>query len=281
MPEPHLAAELGQPRLRRRRPRLDRDAQPPGRAPYQRPVTGRIGGRQLQQPPGLVRHGVQLAPEAVLDPARQRRGAGQAEPAGQLRGGQPTRQFQQRQRVAAGLGDDQVADSRVQPPGQRRVQQHPRVIVVQPVNFQLRQPGQIGARIAGREHQPDRVGGEPPRGEPERLCRGLVQPLLVVDQADQRAFPGHPGQQAHTASRLIRISAPMRPRPAATSTSGATRGSRRSRPRPGMYRRHGHQPPARRSRRHRLNRSVTWSERTGQDLQNARQRSLPAWFNRR
>ena len=66
--------------------------------------------------------GVQLTAEASLDPAGQLRG-GQAEPAGQLGRGQSARQFQQRQRVAAGLGHDQVADPRVQRPGQRRVQQ--------------------------------------------------------------------------------------------------------------------------------------------------------------
>ena len=89
MPEPHPPAELDQPRLHRRARRLDRDAQPPGRPPHQRPVTGRIGRRQLQQQPRLGRQSLQLAPEAVLDQARQRRGPGQAEPARQLRRAQP------------------------------------------------------------------------------------------------------------------------------------------------------------------------------------------------
>ena len=68
--------------------------------------------------------------------------------------------------------------------------------VLQPCYHQLGLPGQFGARIAGREHQRDRVGGQPPRHEPERLLRGLVQPLLVVDQADQRLVSGHLGEQA-------------------------------------------------------------------------------------
>ena len=50
--------------------------------------------------------------------------------------------------------------------------------------------------LAGREHQPDRVGRQPPRHEPQRLRRRLVQPLLVVDHADQRPLPGHLRQQA-------------------------------------------------------------------------------------
>ena len=94
------------------------------------------------------------------------------------------------------LGDDQVADPRVQRSGQRRVQQRPRVSLLQPSDFQLGQPGHFPACHAGREYQGDRVGAQPPRREPQRLRRGVVQPLLVVDQADQRAFSGYLGQQA-------------------------------------------------------------------------------------
>ena len=51
-------------------------------------------------------------------------------------------------------------------------------------------------RFAGREAQPDRVGPEPPGHEPQRLRGRVIQPLLVIDQADQRLFPGHLRQQA-------------------------------------------------------------------------------------
>ena len=125
MPEPDPGAELHQPRLHRRRGSLHRDTQPAGRPPQQLPVTGWIGRSQLDQPPGLVRQGIQLPGEAVLDLAGQRRGAGQAEPARQFRRAQPARHFQERQRITAGLGHDQVADPGVQRPGQRRAQQRP------------------------------------------------------------------------------------------------------------------------------------------------------------
>ena len=113
-----------------------------------------------------------------------------------LPGAQPERQLQQRQRVAARLGDDQVADPRIQRPGQRLLQQRPRVVVLQPADFQLGQPGQVRARIAGCEDQPDRVGRQPPRREPQRLRRCVIQPLLVIDQADQRPLHIHLRQQA-------------------------------------------------------------------------------------
>ena len=63
-------------------------------------------------------------------------------------------------------------------------------------NLKPRQPGQFIARIAGREHHADVVGRQPPRHEPQRLHRGLVEPLRVVDQANQRLVPGGLRQQA-------------------------------------------------------------------------------------
>ena len=196
MPKSHPGAELDQPCVHRRCTRLDRNAQLRGRAPHQRPVPGRVGRRQRQQPPGLVGQGGQLAGEAILDPPGQRRGAGQAKPARQLRRGQPARQLQQRQRITTGLGDDQVGDPRVQRPGQRQGQQRPSVIVPEPLDDELRQPGQVSARIAGREHEPHRVGSQAARREPQRLHRRPIQPLLVIDHANQGTFPGHLRHQA-------------------------------------------------------------------------------------
>jgi len=141
MPEPDPGAELHQPRLHRRHRRLDWDTQPPGGPPQQLPVPGRIGRAQLYQPPGLVRQGAQLAGEAVLDPVGPRGGARQAESAGQLGRAQPARHVQQRQRITAGLGHDQVGDPGVQRAGQRRGQQRPRIIVSEPPEVQLWQPG--------------------------------------------------------------------------------------------------------------------------------------------
>ncbi len=86
MPEPHLPAELHQPRMRGRLTRVRRDRQPAGSLPHQRGIAGRIGRRQLQQPPRLARQGSHLPAEALLDRAGQRHRAGQPEPARQLLG---------------------------------------------------------------------------------------------------------------------------------------------------------------------------------------------------
>ena len=199
VPEPHPGPELDQAGLQRRGGRLRPDTQPVGRAPHQRQVAVRLGRREQQQPLGLRRQGLQLPPEAALDPSREP-GAGpgsqEAEPARQLGRGHPPGQLKQRQRVALGLGHDQVPDPNVQRPAQRRVQQRPGLVVGQTLDVQFRQSGQRVARLAGREHHPDRVGGQPPGDEAQGLRRRLVQPLLVVDHADQRALPGHVAEQA-------------------------------------------------------------------------------------
>ena len=386
MPEPHPGAELDQARLHRRRRRLDRDAQPPGRPPHQRPVTGRIGRRQLQQPPGLVGQGVQLPGEAVLDPAGQRRRAGQPEPARQLRRASARaaapaapadspasrrRSGRGPARPAARPAPSPAAPARRRPaarptsssgspassaPGSRaantsptgsaasRRATNPSACAEARSSHCSSSTRQISGRspaTSGQQAQHGQPDQEPvrrrPRGDaergPQRVPLRHRQPLergpasaRTADAArrtpapsptarpprappgtrptparpgspaapscprpDRRAPPGpgshRPGPRrpagparrvrrrrsvspvarpaawirghrpalrrfpvawlgvgAHTASRLVQITGPMRPGPAATSTSGATRGGCRSRPRPGTYRGNGHQP---------------------------------------
>ncbi|MEV7629073.1 hypothetical protein [Actinoplanes sp. NPDC089786] len=56
---------------------------------------------------------------------------------------------------------------------------------------------------AGRTHQGDLLGLQPPGDEREHLGRGVVEPLRVVDQAGQRAVLGRLGQQRQVASPTI------------------------------------------------------------------------------
>ena len=144
MPEPHPAAELDQPRLCRRR-RRGWTGMPSRPAARQTSARSPDGSAAASCSSRRVSAGRASSWRAKLSSIRPVSGTapGRPNPPGQLRRGQPARQFQQRQRIAAGLGDDQVADPRVQRPGQRRVQQRPRVIVSQPVDLQLGQPGQI------------------------------------------------------------------------------------------------------------------------------------------
>jgi hypothetical protein len=54
----------------------------------------------------------------------------------------------------------------------------------QALDHQLRQPRQLVAQNPDREHQADRLRGQPAGNEPNDLGRSLIQPLRVVDQAD-------------------------------------------------------------------------------------------------
>jgi hypothetical protein len=196
MPEPHPGTEVSQACLGRRPRGRSADPQQPRCPPHHHRIVGRVGRREQEQPPRLGRQRVNPLAKAFLDPPRRRQRAGEPEPAGQLRWRQSPRQLQQRQRVAPGLSHDLVADPLTQRSGQHRVQQGPRILLLQPPDRQLWQPRQLLAWNAGREDQTDRLRHQAPRHEGEHLRGGAIKPLGVVDQADQWALPGRLRQQA-------------------------------------------------------------------------------------
>ena len=196
MTEPHPGAELEQAGLGRRRRRRSRDPEPPGCPPHQARVAGRVGRRELQQAPGLGRKSADPPPECLLDAPRDRYRVRQPEPARQLRRGHSPHQLQQRQRVAACLGDDLVADLLIQRSSQHRVQQRARIAVPQRPDHQLRQSGQLAAQNARRENQTDRFCLQAARDKRQDLRGGMIEPLLVIHQANQRPLPSYLRQQA-------------------------------------------------------------------------------------
>jgi hypothetical protein len=130
--------------------------------------------------------------------AREVADPGQVEAACQLGSAHAARQLEQGERVAAGLGDDAITDALVQPTGDRPVEQGPRVLLGEPTERHLRKAVQrrCGGGLTGREHDRHRLGEQAPRDEPENLGRDAVQPLHVVDQAQQRPVLGDRCQQA-------------------------------------------------------------------------------------
>src|SRR5947207_439137 len=81
---------------------------PPPPPPPQHRTSCRLSRRDEKQEPRRRRERRQPLPEAVLDPPRHRRAAGQPEPARELGGRPATWQLKQRQRVAARLGHDPI-----------------------------------------------------------------------------------------------------------------------------------------------------------------------------
>ena len=198
MTEPHARADLDQAcRLGRFR-RLGPDAEPLGRAPQQRHVADRLRRRQQEQAPGPRRERRQLAYEALLDAAGQRHLHGQPESARDRDRLPPARQLEQRERVAAGLAEDPVPHPRVERTGDRRVQQPAGVGGDQALDHELRQSFELVlvAGLAQREHQSHPLGQEASRHERERLHGHPIEPLRVVDDADERLLLGGVGQQA-------------------------------------------------------------------------------------
>ena len=125
-----------------------------------------------------------------MDQVRHGQSAGAAEAGRELRGRQPARQLQQRERVAAGFGDDPVGDPLVQRPPDDLTEQLARLGASKALQSQL---GEAREHIGGRRRPPreeerHRVCSEAPRDEREHLCRGLIEPLRVVDDAEQRLF---------------------------------------------------------------------------------------------
>lgn len=106
------------------------------------------------------------------------------------------REFQQRQRVPARLGQQPGAHLLVERHVAPRRQQLPRVGVAQPVDVHARQPGQRArTRRPDRDHHRDALGADATGEESQCLGRLRVQPLRVVDDAQQRAFRRRGRQQ--------------------------------------------------------------------------------------
>ena len=98
--------------------------------------------------------------------------------------------------LPARLRDDPVAHPLVQHEPHRRAQQRARVAVAQAVHLQLGQVLKLLARLARGEHDPDRLGQQAPGHEGQRQRRGVIQPLRVIDDAQQRTLLGHLREQA-------------------------------------------------------------------------------------
>ena len=151
--------------------------------PQQTRISGGVGARENQQHPrirGQLRHS---GLEALLDPARHRRGRRQCEAAG-------LRQLEQGQRISTGLGEHPIPHPQIE--GQRLVrgQQLARGLVVQATDHecgQLVQPTSA-VLIAGGEHHRDRFGRDAPGDEGQHTRRGGVHPVRVIDDAQQWAF---------------------------------------------------------------------------------------------
>ena len=200
VPEPHLGADLQQLFRIGRSRRVMSQAQRRGGPPQQRGIPGGVGRSQQHQPLGRLRQRPHPLHVVVLETTRQTRRGRTGKATRQLGLVQSSRQLQQPQRVSPRLGHDPVANPVVQMTWDRGGQQRPRVLVSDPFDRQRRQTRKhlLTGRLPDREQEQHRLRQQPPGDEPEHLARGVVQPLSVIDQADQRPRGGVLGQQAQS-----------------------------------------------------------------------------------
>jgi hypothetical protein len=94
------------------------------------------------------------------------------------------------------LGHQLVDDAVIQPAGDHRCRELFRLGVVEALDEQLGEIGERVGRLASGEQQGNRLGQQPARDEAQRLRGGAVQPLRVVDDAQQRALLRGLGEKA-------------------------------------------------------------------------------------
>ena len=169
---------------------------------------------------------------ALPDPASDRLTAGKAEPSGRSGDVPRARQLEQGQRVAVTLLDELVTDGGIDRAGDADEQKGAGIAIGEAVNGDLRQPGQgvtVGPRPRGI-HDRDPLGQQAAGHEPHHLGRGLIEPLPVVDNADQRLLLGDLGgrrQRGQPDQQPVGRGAELRP----STVARASRCGTGSRPR--------------------------------------------------
>ena len=187
MAEGHPLAQGQQP-VGFRIDRRDRDAELLRSPQQQQWITHGLCRRKQQQTPRIVGDRADPLNEALLDPPRHRLRLWQAEASSQLRCRQSARQLEQRQRVPAHLRDDPVKDGLIQLDSQRRAQQCAGVTVGQAAHIYPVQVLELHARLTCCEHEPDPLSEQAASDKGQRQRRSLIQPLCIIDDAQQRTL---------------------------------------------------------------------------------------------
>jgi hypothetical protein len=194
MLEGHALLERQEPV--RRVDREERDAEALAGAVQKQRIADGLGRRDEQQTSRGLRQRVESPDVAALDPLRYVAGARDPETAGQLRRGQPPGQLDQRERIPPRLRENPVAHRPVEHEPHRRAQQRTGVPVDEAVHLELRQMPKLLAGVSRREHETHGLGQDPASDEPEGQGRGAIEPLRVVDDAQQRTVLAHLGHEA-------------------------------------------------------------------------------------
>ena len=173
-------------------------------AQHGRELAAVVGAGDEQERLRLLREPIHARKECVLDAGADRNGSKHRLGARELSLAQGGGKLEQGERVAARLGDQPVAELRRELDACRAVDQGSSRGRVEPAKLQLREPGRLEApnvALASAEEHDDALGFEPPGDEDERVCGCVVEPLGIVDEAQERPIFRGLGEQAQDCER--------------------------------------------------------------------------------
>ncbi len=198
------------------------------RAPQPAPLTGRVGRDQQRERLGVWRQAAYLAQEVVLEPLAQRKWLRQAGAAGELVGRVLGTEFHQRERIVAGIGQDAVDRLRGQGSASHRAEQLTGLGVGQAIHRDRRKLLEhlLGGRLAYASDEADAVRMQAAGNETEHLRRFGIQPVRVINNAQQRLGLSRPGKQRE---RRQSHQEPLRRRPCLLTESDPQRAPLRRR----------------------------------------------------
>ena len=198
MPEADTRSDLNQLRVFRRAERAPFDAERIGSAPDERRVADRLGRGEQEQSLGCLRQFTRALEIVMLEPAREVCRGRELKAACQLRRAPVPRKIEQSERVPTGFRNYAVPDAGVEAARDGSAEQGSCIFLRQPAQYQLGQTTEVlpGARLADGDDDRHRFRQQASRDKAEDQPRGLVQPLRIFDQAEQRPLLGRGGKQA-------------------------------------------------------------------------------------
>ena len=101
-----------------------------------------------------------------------------------------------RERIPSRLGDDPLQHRLVEARREHGLEQGARIAAAERLDPELREARESAARVTRRECEHDPLREQSASDERERSRRGAVEPLRVVDHAEQRLLLGRLREQA-------------------------------------------------------------------------------------
>ena len=201
--------ELGAARVRQARllgaiERLRSDSELRCGTQDRRELTAVVGRGDEQERLRVRRQPLDPRQERALDPGADGDGGEHRLGARQLRLAQGRGELEQRQRIAARLDDEPVAYLGRERDARVAIDQGPGRLLSEPAQAELREPGRLEApklTLPGGEQDHDALGLEPPGDEDECVRGRVVEPLRIVDEAQERSLFGGFGEQAQDCER--------------------------------------------------------------------------------